>query len=247
MYRHIVFLCSIAIAVLSALSAARAADSQRCEELGRRLEITKSQITAIEVSLTLFSAVDGNCIALATDLLDSGASVDARDRFGARPLSHAARFGHLAMVDVLVARGAPLNARNLAGATALFFAVEGDHTPVAQLLIERGADVNLAGRSNVTPVSAASYRGNDVIVESLLARGADDRAPDQTGKTPLVVLKRLTEEKHPPLAELNPGREFDLLGEPADNFTKGPNLILGKAASDQQVCCMPQGSLATGR
>ena len=184
--RHIVFLCLIAIAVLSALSAARAAESQRCEELGRRLEITKSQITAIEVSLTLFSAVDGNCIALATDLLDSGASVDARDRFGARPLSHAARFGHLAMVDVLVARGAPLNARNLAGATALFFAVEGDHTPVAQLLIERGADVNLTGRSGVTPVAAAAYRGNITIVQDLLAHGADDRAADQTGKPPII-------------------------------------------------------------
>jgi len=85
--------------------------------------------------------------------------VDARDRFGARPLSHAARFGHLPMVDLLLARGAPLNAQNLAGATALFFAVEGNHTPVAQRLIERGADVNLAGRSGVTPVAAAAYRG----------------------------------------------------------------------------------------
>jgi ankyrin repeat protein len=185
LYRHIVFLCSIAIAVLSAASA-RAADSERCQELGRRFEITKSQITAIEVSLILFSAVDGNCIALATELLDHGASVDARDRFGARPLSHAARFGHLAMVDLLLARGAPLNARNLAGATALFFSVEGNHTPVALRLIERGADVNLAGRSGVTPVAAAAYRGNNTIVEDLLAHDADDRVPDQTGKPPIV-------------------------------------------------------------
>jgi len=186
LYRHIVFLCSIVVALLSTASAARADDSERCQELGRRLEITKSQITAIEVSLTLFSAVDGNCIALATELLDHDASVDARDRFGARPLSHAARFGHLAMVDLLLARGAPLNARNLAGATALFFAVEGNHTPVAQRLIERGADVNLAGRSGVTPVAAAAYRGNNTIVEDLLVHGADDRAPDQTGKPPIV-------------------------------------------------------------
>jgi ankyrin repeat protein len=186
LYRHIVFLCSILIAVPNAAAAARAADSERCQELGRRLEITKPQITAIEVSLTLFSAVDGNCMALVTELLDHGASVDARDRFGARPLSHAARFGHLAMVDLLLARDAPLNARNLAGVTALFFAVEGNHTPVAQRLIERGADVNLAGRSGVTPVAAAAYRGNNTIVEELLTHGADDRAPDQTGKPPIV-------------------------------------------------------------
>src|SRR5437016_3385582 len=186
LYRHIVLLlCSAAIAVLGAASVALAADSERCQELGRRFRTTP-QITAIEMSLTLFSAVDGNCIALATELLDHGASVDARDRFGGRPLSHAARFGHLPMVDLLLARGAPLNARNLAGATALFFAVEGNHTPVAQRLIERGADVNLAGRSGVTPVVAAAYRGNNTIVEDLLAHGADDRAPDQTGKPPIV-------------------------------------------------------------
>jgi ankyrin repeat protein len=186
LHRHVAFLCSIVIAALSAASAARAADSERCQELGRRFEIAKPQITAIEVSLTLFSAVDGNCIGLATELLDHDASVDARDRFGARPLSHAARFGHLAMVDLLLARRAPLDARNLAGATALFFAVEGNHTPVAQLLIERGADVNLPGRSGVTPVAAAAYRGNNTIVEELLTHGADDRAPDETGKPPIV-------------------------------------------------------------
>src|SRR5258708_12843929 len=143
LYRQIGFLCSIATAVLGAGSTARAVDSERCQELGRRFEMTKPQITAIEVSLTLFSAVDGNCMALVAELLDHGASVEARDRLGARPLSHAARFGHLAMVDLLLARGAPLNARNLAGATALFFAVEGNHTSVAHRLIPAGAAVNL--------------------------------------------------------------------------------------------------------
>ena len=186
MYRHVVFLCSIVIAALSAVSAVRAADSERCRELGRSFEIAKPQITAIEVSLTLFSAVDGNCINLATELLDHGASVDARDRFGARPLSHAARFGHLQMVDLLLARDAPINARNLAGATALFFAAERGHTAIVQRLIERGADVNFVGRSGVSPVSAAAYVGNDSIVEALLAHGADDRVPDQTGKLPIV-------------------------------------------------------------
>jgi ankyrin repeat protein len=186
LYRHILFLCSIVIALLSAASAARAAESQRCEELTRRFETAKPQITAMEVSLTLFSAVDGNCIALTTELLDYGASLDARDRLGARPLNHAAKSGHLQMVDLLLARGAPINARNLAGATALYFAAEAGHTSVAQRLIERGADVKLAGRSGISPVAAASYAGNDAIVEALLARGADERAPDETGKPAIV-------------------------------------------------------------
>jgi hypothetical protein len=83
------------MAALSAASVARAVDAPRCQELARQFQGAKPQITAIEVSLALFSAADGNCIALATELLDFGASVDARDRLAARPLSHAARFGHV--------------------------------------------------------------------------------------------------------------------------------------------------------
>ncbi len=161
-------------------------NSERCQELGRRLEIAKPQITAIEVSLTLFSAVDGNCLGLAADLLDHGASVDARDRLGARPLGHAAKSGHLEMVDLLLARGAPIDARNLAGATALFSAAEAGHAAVVQRLIERGADVSLTGRSGISPIAAAAYVGNDAIVEALLAHGADERAADDTGKPPIV-------------------------------------------------------------
>jgi uncharacterized protein len=184
LYRRSGLLCSI-VAALSGAPAA-AAEPEACRDIRVRFETIKPQISAIEVSLTLFSAVDKNCVDLVTELLDRGASVDARDRLGARPLSHAARFGHRPMVDLLLARGAPIDAANLAGATALFVAVEGDRTDVAQRLIEKGANVHLAGRGGVTPVSAAAYRGNDAIVAALLARGADDRAVDQTGKPPIV-------------------------------------------------------------
>jgi ankyrin repeat protein len=186
LYRCVVFLCLTAIAVLNAASVAPAAESERCQELGRRFRTEKPQISAIEVSLALFAAADENCIVLAAKLLDFGASVDARDRFGARPLSHAARFGHLDMVDLLLARGAPIDARNLAGATALYFAAEGGHVLVAQRLMERGANVKLTGRSGISPVAAAAYAGSDAIVEALIAHGADERGPDDTGKPPIV-------------------------------------------------------------
>src|ERR1700710_1238320 len=174
------------VAATVAVPVVHAAESDACRDIRVRYEAIKPQISAIEVSLTLFSAVDKNCIDVAAGLLDSGAAVDARDRFGPRPLSHAARFGHLPMVDLLLARGAPVDARNLAGATALYFAIDADRTAVAQRLIERGANVNLAGRGGVTPLAVAAYRGNDTIAEALLARGADDRATDDTGKTPII-------------------------------------------------------------
>jgi ankyrin repeat protein len=180
------FLCSIVIALLCTATVARAAEPERCQGLSRKFEIAKPQITAMEVSLTLFAAVDANCVELATTLLDQGASVEARDRFGARPLSHAAKSGHPKMVELLLARGAPIDARNLDGATALYFAAEGSQILIAQRLIERGADVNITGRSGISPIAAAAYAGNDVIVEALLTHGADERRPDETGKTPIV-------------------------------------------------------------
>jgi len=184
--RRLACLSSIAIALLGTAPAARAADPERCQGLSRRFETAKPQITAIELSQTLFSAVDANCLDLATRLLDQGASVDARDRLGARPLSHAARSGHLQTVDLLLAHGAPIDARNLAGSTALYLAAEGSHIAIAQRLIERGADVKLSGRSGITPIAAAAYAGNEIIFDALLARGADERAADDTGKPPIV-------------------------------------------------------------
>ena len=229
MNRHVVFLCSIAITtVLSAASVTHAADSERCQQLASRFENAKPQITAIEVSMTLFSAVDGDCIDLTTELLDYGASLDARDRLGARPLSHAARSGHLEMVDLLLARGAAINARNLAGATALYFAAESGHTPIAQRLIERGADVKLTGRSGISPVAAASYAGNDAIVEALLAQGANARAPDDTGKPPIVYAAA--------------GARFDvvkrLLAQNIDINTRYPNdltLLMWASGPDEKA------------
>jgi ankyrin repeat protein len=175
-----------AISLAHATAAAHAAESERCRELSRKFAISKPQITAIEVSLTLFSAADGNCVGLATELLYQSASVDARDRIGARPLSHAARSGHIEMLDLLLARGAPIDARDLNGATALYQAAERGQGAVVQRLIERGADVHLTGRSGVSPVAAAAYAGRDSIVGMLLAHGADARAPDDTGKPPVI-------------------------------------------------------------
>jgi ankyrin repeat protein len=186
LYRRLACLSLIAMTLLGSAPAVRAADPERCQGLARRFETAKPQITAIEISQTLFSAVDANCLDLVTRLLDEGASVDARDRLGARPLSHAARSGHLQMVDLLLAHGAPIDARNLAGSTALYLAAEGSHIAIAQRLIERGADVKLSGRSGITPIAAAAYAGNEIIFDALLARGADERAPDDTGKPPIV-------------------------------------------------------------
>lgn len=181
--RHIAL---AAMLMLASIQTAFAADPARCRDLARRYETDKSQMTAIEISSTLFAAADRNCIDLATALLDRGASVDARDRLGARPLSRAARSGHLEMVDLLLQRGAPIDARDLNGATALYIAAERGQGAVVQRLIDKGADANLKGRSGTSPVAVAAFAGRNQVVKMLLAHGADARAADDTGKPPIV-------------------------------------------------------------
>jgi ankyrin repeat protein len=180
---------AIALAALlsfGAIHTAFGADPARCRDLARRYETGKSQMTAIEVSSTLFAAADRNCIGLATTLLDQGASVDARDRLGARPLSRAARSGHLEMVDLLLQRGAPIDARDLSGATALYVAAERGQAAVVQRLLDKGADADLRGRSGTSPVAAAAFAGRNQVIKMLLAHSADARAADDTGKPPIV-------------------------------------------------------------
>jgi ankyrin repeat protein len=181
--RHIAL---VAMLMFAAIHTAFAADPGRCRDLVRRYETDKSQMTAIEMSLTLFAAADRNCVDLATVLLDRGVSVDARDRLGVRPLSRAARSGHLEMVDLLLQRGAPIDARDLAGATALYVAAERGQTAVVQRLIDKGADADLKGRSGTSPLAAAAFAGRNQVVKMLLAHGADPRAADDTGKSPIV-------------------------------------------------------------
>src|SRR6266404_6199979 len=173
LYRHIVFLCSIVIAVLSAASAVRAADSERCQELGRRLEIAKSQITAIEVSLTLFSAVDGNCLALATELLDHGAPLNARNLAGATALFFAVEGNHTPVAQRLIERGADVNLAGGSGVTPVAAAAYRGNNPIVEDLLAHGADDRAPDQTGKPPIVYAAAGAQFDIVKRLLVRNLD--------------------------------------------------------------------------
>src|SRR5690242_15148231 len=176
--------CSCAGAV--ALAQSSSVPSPACREIIRRFDLIAADAGSLERNNALFSAADKGCLPFARRLLDAGASLAARDRFGAMPLAHAARAGHKALVDLFLAEGAAIDARNLAGATALYAAADNDRAPIAGLLLEKGADPNLPGRSGVTALAAAAYRGNDRIIADLIAHGAKPDAADATGKAPII-------------------------------------------------------------
>ena len=163
-------------------SHAGAAEASACFPLVSRKN-SGGGLSAIERNLLLFSAADEGCTGLAAELLAEGASVDARDSSGARPLTHAAIAGQSAIALLLLANRASIDARDLSGATALYRAIEAGRAALASELVERGADINIGGKDDVRPLSLSARRGEDGLMELLLAAGADPRFIDSTGKS----------------------------------------------------------------
>lgn len=114
------------------------------------------------------------------------AEVEVRDQRGATPLMHAAAFGNLEILKLLIDAGADVNARNNFDATALLWAARDSEK--ARLLIERGADVNAQSKQGRTPLMVASLRrGGSAIVALMLAKGADVNLRSGRGETALAL------------------------------------------------------------
>ena len=79
------------------------------------------------------------------DLLDRGADVDARDRYGQTALMIAAHAGHREVVEALIAHGANLNTTAKYGLSALMLTLVAGHAEVARLLADAGTDLSLRG------------------------------------------------------------------------------------------------------
>ena len=153
-----------------------------CQGQEQHYEQIKASAGPLEINAALAAAADKGCLTLARRLLEDGASLQARDRLGAMPLSRAAKAGNADIVELFLARGAAINARNLDGSTALFLAAEADNRAVVETLLAHGADINLPGRSGLTPIAAAAYMGNEPLVRLL----AGERRRSRTQPTALA-------------------------------------------------------------
>jgi len=119
-----------------------------------------------ELNDQFWEAVRKGDLAAVTALLDKGADVNARFRYGATALFKAAERGHTEIVKLLLARGADVTIKDtFYGATAMTWALDNGHVETIRALLEK--DSSSAGEVLMTGVR----EGNAALVEVALAKG----------------------------------------------------------------------------
>lgn len=98
-----------------------------------------------------------------------GARLDAGDEFDRTPLHMAVSHGDLALTRYLLEHGARVNARDAHGETALHLAAFIDRVDLVELLLMAGADLTMSNCDAQTPYAVARAEGHEECV-SLLKR-----------------------------------------------------------------------------
>ena len=163
--------------------------------------------------------------------------VASKDPGGSTLLHHAAAFGGLDVMELLIDKGADVNAKNRRAAMPLHWAIH-DAAKV-RLLISRGAQVNARQVEGRTPLYQATVLGGGLpVVRVLLERGADPNIPILIGQTPLraaalrgdVDAMLLLIEKGANVNAKNGAGETPLMAAATTGNAKAVRLLLEKGA-----------------
>jgi hypothetical protein len=119
-----------------------------------------------ELNDQLFEATRKGDAAAVTALLDKGADVNAKFRYGTTALFKAAEKGHVSVVRVLLDRGADVSVKDtFYGATAMTWALSNKHVEVVRALLEKDS-------ARVDEVLTTGTReGNLELVRAALDKG----------------------------------------------------------------------------
>jgi ankyrin repeat protein len=111
------------------------------------------------------------------------ALINAQDDAGSTPLHHAAGFGSVAVMKILLDRGADVNAKNRRASTPLHWAIPNE-TKV-RMLLEHGAGINTRQVDGRTPLyNAASAPAADSTSSCCSKRAPIRISPPRTAKRP---------------------------------------------------------------
>lgn len=190
------------------------------------LALLFTQDTKQELNDQLFEAVRKGDAAAVTALLDKGADVNAKFRYGQTALFKAAERGHAAVVKVLLDRGADVTVQDtFYKSTAMFWALDNGHAEVVRLLFEKGAgtpdEVLMSGvnKSNEAVVKIALDKGGakpQTLTAALVAASADAKNAGivemlkKAGAVPPPEIDAATLQSYVGTYRGDPGPEFTI-------------------------------------
>jgi ankyrin repeat protein len=171
-------------------------------------------------------------VAVASALVDGGASLDARDAEGRTALHHAASDGRGEVVGWLLDAGASADVVDNDGATPLAAGsralLGANATPVVLALARATRARDAKGYRGQTALSVAAELGRLDAVEQLLKEGAGRDTPDAAAMTPLMWAAY---ENHAPVVAFLLGAGADKTARDKDGKT-ALDLVLEAQASE---------------
>jgi len=163
------------------------------------------QVPKQELNDKFWEAVRRGDLAATTALLDQGADVNAKFRYGTTALFKAAERGHIEIVKLLLARGADATVKDtFYGQTALGWALDDDHLEIVEVLLKKDpagvGDVLMSGVREGKPalVKLALATGNlkaDALTPALVI------ATDDKDKAEIVELLKKAGAVPPPAVD----------------------------------------------
>lgn len=126
-----------------------------------------------DTSLTLLHyQVDKGETEMVKLLVDAGANLEVRDRYGSTPLNLAAKKGATDIAKILLEAGAIVDSRDDKKRTPLHWAAFQGQEETVALLISKGADVEALAGDGKTPMKAAKRKRQKGVIRLLRQAGA---------------------------------------------------------------------------
>lgn len=186
----------------------------------------------------LYEAARKGDVAEVKSLLDKGADVDAKFRYGATALFKAAERGHTEVVRLLLERGADAKVQDtFYRATAMTWALDKKHIEVVRLLLDKDA-------SAVDDVLLTGAREPDAAVLAL-ALGKGGAKPETLTRALIVTTKAgkadLVEALRKAGAQPPPTLDAALLASYAGKYKPEQGNEIAVSVADGQLTATPTG------
>jgi uncharacterized protein YraI len=123
------------------------------------LTLGVAQVQGQNLESVLLEATASGQTEFVKSLLDSGASIESKNKLGATSLILASVKGHAQIVKLLLDRGADVNVKTTTGITPLMAAATAGDAEVVKLLLEKRADVSAKDQKGRTALNLAEATG----------------------------------------------------------------------------------------